>query len=251
MGTKDSDEIIEPSVNETVAHWQMNRDLYWNGLSDRTRSLCLGTLVLIWSIFTEKKFETGFLVSPNAKRALLAIAASSVFVIALDLMEYVLGLQLRRKLSGESSVLFAEFDFDRAERWTRTLKVVLGFLALIALCVTVGSILLGSVAHAQTTTDRLFGRWCGGSAYQGTYTCLDVTMPLNEVIVKIGFQGRKSYLNCGDVRVVSSPQHDVTILAKCGKAQIAAQQTSSATMRLLLRVLDTSYEGSRLLTKLP
>jgi len=46
--------------------------------------LCLGTLVVIWGIFSQKKSDGGLSISPHSKLALLTIALFAVIVLALQ-----------------------------------------------------------------------------------------------------------------------------------------------------------------------
>jgi len=77
-------------------------DVYWKGISDRIRTLCLGALVLVWGVFSQKREETGLLVTVPEKELLLAAAALAVIVIAFDFAEYLFGVQLQANPCGRN-----------------------------------------------------------------------------------------------------------------------------------------------------
>ena len=92
---------MESDASETLASLKKDRDAYLNGLSDRTRALCLGTLALIWGIFSQKQSDHGFGVSRPWKIVLLGIGFSAIVVLVLDFGEYGCAYQHRRRLAGE------------------------------------------------------------------------------------------------------------------------------------------------------
>jgi len=69
---------------------ERRRDFFRSGLSDRSRTMSLGALVLIWGVFTEKSGE-GIKLTPDLKRALFVVAIGAVLVLMLDFVEYVAG----------------------------------------------------------------------------------------------------------------------------------------------------------------
>lgn len=228
----DADEILRES--------EKKRDAYWDGLSDRTRTLCLGTLALIWGIFDQKKSADGLDVSRHSKIALLTIGLSAILVLVLDFGEYVFGFEYRRKLAGEE--VRGDIDFRSWESRIRLLKIVLGALTLIALCIVLACV-LSTTAFAQAEHGKLYlGTWCGGDKTQGKYTCLMVAAPEDEYLVKLAYQGRQGWLDCEELQFGNAE-----LYAHCGRAWITASVPQNWSLQLKLQIGD--WEDTRELTK--
>jgi hypothetical protein len=192
------------------------RDKYWEGISERTRALCLGTLVLIWGIFSQKKGDATIFFSPRAKLFLLAIAGISVLVLGFDFLEYLASFQHHRRASGEV-IRFESFPYERGEKIMRIAKIVLGIIALVGVCGIIGYALMGTVNAATLQNNHeLFGTWCGGDKRKGEYVCVQISRPYQQLEMKLGFQGRDGWLSCHRLRF----EGDETLSGVCGLAAV-------------------------------
>ncbi len=220
------------------------RDKYWEGISERTRTLCLGTLVVIWGVFSQKTNETGLSFDAYARSALLKIAACAVVVLGLDFAEYLAAFQYRRQLSGDR-VFGRKFRYQSLEKVMRFSKVVLGLITLVALCVVIGRVLSVPV-HAQgTSADRFYGTWCGGDRQQGTWGCLKVTNPQGELVVEFTYQGIDYWITCDQVEI---PQ-DTILNAVCGNA--ATENAWQNPNLIEMHITVGNYEDTRDLLRVP
>jgi hypothetical protein len=113
---------------------RIQKEKYWKGVSDRTRTLSLGALVLIWGIFSQKVGESELKFDATSKSYLLGIALCAVVVLALDFFEYLAAYRYRRQQAGEE-VRFKRFPYHGVEETMRVLKVALAIFALLALCI--------------------------------------------------------------------------------------------------------------------
>jgi len=154
------------------AFWIERRDKFLAGVSDRIRSMSLGSLVLIWSLFTGEHTHVLDL-SKATKISLLAIALSTVIVLALDLLEFSSGYQASRQILGETKRM-KKFPHKTVREKTLFVKQLLSAANLLMLIMVLGYLLAGSIVHAQGAggmTDY-YGRWCNGNTNTGTVTVL-------------------------------------------------------------------------------
>jgi hypothetical protein len=223
------------------------KDKYWEGISDRTRTLCLGTLVLIWGILSQKVGESGLTYAAHTKSDLLKIAACAVIVLALDYIEYLAAFGYRCQQGGEK-IPFKRFRYDLVERTARIAKVALGAVALVALCMVLSGVV--SIVHAAENADpdKFFGTWCGGDWNEGKYSCLRVTRPQGYVVVEFNFQGHDDWINCEGI---SLPTENI-LQAVCGRAETQSvwQNDSRVAMHLSIEHDDGRvYEDDRSLVR--
>jgi hypothetical protein len=210
-------------------------------ISERTRTLCLGALVTIWGILSQKKGESPFNPNGGQRRVLIAIALCAVIVLALDFVEYLAAFQRIQKLAGTSKVFMEGLDYEWWEKGMRRAKLVLGALTLLALCVTVGYIILTPVGtvHAQSSPETAFlGTWCGGMVLQGTYSCLDVkALSLMEsgadgarLKIRYSFQTHP-WIPCQRARTTQA-----RLTTECGKGAITVDRVSTGVVQLTIVV---------------
>src|SRR5438552_10618793 len=216
------------------------------GISDRTRSLCLGALVVIWGILSQKKGESPFNPTLGERRVLLGIALSVVIVLALDFMEYLAAFQRTQKLGGMRNICFRNLDYDWWEGRFRRTKLILGALTLIVLCVTIGYMLLTPVetVHAQTSPESAYlGTWCGGVVLEGTYSCVEIRgLSIMEsgtggarVKVRYSFQSHP-WMTCTVIQV-----DQVRLTAQCGRGKIRTHRVSKELMQFAIIVAGQSF----------
>jgi hypothetical protein len=157
-------ECMSEVRKEEFAYWAKRRDDYFAGLSERIRTMSLGTLVVIWGLFSsDKSALTGTLTKPF-KVALLAIALSSVIVLTIDLLEHIFGYQEGRQRT-EKCKMKPDLDYKRLKRRASLAKQILGCATLVAFIAALGAILFTAVVHAAPVEDmnNYYGRWCGGN----------------------------------------------------------------------------------------
>jgi hypothetical protein len=186
-------------ANAVIKDLDAKTEKYWDGISERTRALCLGSLVLIWGIFSQKKGDVVIAFSFRQKLALLSIALMSVVVIGCDLLEYLAAFQYHRRAGG-TKVIFNSLHYAQWERAMRFMKIAIGLLALIAICLIVGSALVSKL-HAQglQNHNQFRGTWCGGDRNAGQYICLQITNPEGRVEMALSWQGRAGTLGYHDI----------------------------------------------------
>jgi hypothetical protein len=173
----------------------VRRDLYRNGLSDRTRTMCVGALVLIWGLLTQKQDEINL--SAMDRRSLMRVAVTVVVVLGLDLAEYVMGYFAALPLDMEPSEKATPWrrlrNFVLNIKWVRwtlmrvatplafesmrkillAVKLSVGGAALVCLCFILLRI---APVQAQTRDGEEFrGDWCYGPS--GEYVCLTIVRP--------------------------------------------------------------------------
>jgi hypothetical protein len=176
------------SARETIEKWQHERDAYLNKLGDRTRTFCLGTVVLVWGIFSEKGDKIDIVHSRRSKGALLCIALSAVVVVALELVECAWAYLYRRKLAGEP--VWKGIKFDKWEATVRFLRIGLGALTVLALCVVLACLVAKS-AFGQALNQYPFpGDWCGtDNGNVSSSTCVDISNAASPVTISINLNG--------------------------------------------------------------
>lgn len=211
---------MELNASETLAARRKERDAYLGGLSDRTRTLCLGALALIWGIFSQKKGDQGIDVSRPWKISLLTVGLAAIVVLVFDFLEYACAYQYRRKLAGE--VIRGKFRYGSWEARMRASKIWLGAIALAALCLILVCILAKSVFAEGSPPYPYFGKWCGGPPE--SYTCLSVSQPQGTLLVKISFRD-VDYIPCGDAH----EEDNEKLVAECGVAEISASPVEDDT----------------------
>src|ERR1700722_1018732 len=77
-------------------YWRRKRDVFLDAISDRVRTMSIGTLVLVWGLFTGKE-QNAFHFGARSEIALLGVAIGAVLVLILDLVEHSTGYQAARQ----------------------------------------------------------------------------------------------------------------------------------------------------------
>lgn len=185
------------------------KDEYAKGISDRTRTLSLGALVLIWGIFSQKAGDSDLKFDPHSKADLLIVAACAVIVLAFDFFEYIAAYEYRRQQAGEK-VWFKRFPYHAVERFMRVSKVTLAVFALLALCAVLWHTLSvpPRTVHADSGVEsKFFGTWCGGDPNR-RYLCLRVRQPRDQVLVELSSDDERDWIGCVNVTFKSDVELD-------------------------------------------
>ena len=187
-----------------------------NALSERTRTLCLGALALIWGIFVEKKDDKGLNTPLLWKRVLVGIGLSLIIVLICDFLEYISAFQFHRKQAGEK--VWNKPDYYAWESRMRFVKLALAAVALIALCVALFGI-LATPLFGNAREYPYYGTWCGGNSEYGQSTKLQVAeSAASGLDVKLALAGDAEWVDC---TVLGSDEHN-HLKATCGRASINA-----------------------------
>lgn len=179
--------------SQILAKRHAERDAFLDKLSNRTRTLCLGTVVLIWGIFTEKDDKLGIVLSHSSRVALVCIAFSAIVVLTLEFAEYVCGFQYRRRLAGEK--VWWGLKFNKWETRMRYARIGLGAITLAALCGVLLWILSPLVFADERPTYPYTGTWCG----HDIFTCFHESGTTSNAEAKIAFNNDDGWLDCGPI----------------------------------------------------
>jgi hypothetical protein len=179
------------------------RELYLNGISERTRSLCLGALILIWGLFTQKVGEGMLNVRHWQRIALAIVGIGAIVVLTFDMAEFWFGFRLYDRLTPDDPKPKQETDRNREQReqhnasrkppdyyhkWRNAAmkaKLLTGSLTLLALCMLLITIVFGSIARGDENDGpaNFEGLWCHALS---PYTCLEITaFPSDYLTVKL------------------------------------------------------------------
>lgn len=191
---------MEENASATLARRKKERDDYLNALSDRTRTLCLGTVVLLWGILTQKDSDHGLAVTRPWKIALLVIGFSAIVVLVLDFGEYACAYEHRRRLGGEGEEVSEKYG--NWEVRMRFSKIYLGAITLVALCLVLFAILTTTL-FAQVTVNAypFLGKWCGGK--DDKFTCLSIKRPTYKLEMQLSFKDMPT-IDCDEIKEESS-----------------------------------------------
>jgi hypothetical protein len=140
-----------------------------------------------------------------------------------------------------SGAQFAHADFIVA-KFSETIEFISAEFAQVA-----NFVLLVTV-HAQTNRGgKFFGTWCGGDKEAGTWSCLSVTNPESEIVVKFSFQGKDGWITCEEAEFST----EELLNAVCGRAitQTVWQSSALLEMHLTIQKSEALYEDTRLLYK--
>ena len=211
-------------ANETLEQSRSDREKYFNALSDRTRTLCLGALALIWGILIQKSPEHGIHTTHVTKVFLFVIGFLAIFVLVLDFGEYAFAFLYRRQLAkGESSR-----SYDHWEDYVRISKISVGGLTLLSLVAVLACLLLGSL-KAQGQEFSQLGKWCGD--HETKFTCVYLLRPLGNLSVQVSVVGYEGLIPCETVSESTN-----TIEATCEKT--STETGSGIKVTLYLEVTD-------------
>lgn len=127
------------------ASWKKKASEYLDIANERTRTMALGVIVVVWGIFTGKEAEE-LVLSPKMKTLLLWIAVGAVIALACELAEYFLGFLEARKYSVGHST--SGGVLNKLHLGTTSLKYFAGILAVALLVFSLVRITVDSVAQA-------------------------------------------------------------------------------------------------------
>lgn len=188
------------------------RELYLNGVSERTRSLCLGALILVWGLFTQKAGEGMLNVRHWQSIALAIVGVGAIVVLTFDMAEFWFGFRLYDGLTPHDPKPKQETDrntrppdYQKRRDVAMKAKLLTGSVTLLTLCMLLITIVFGSIARADenATLASFEGLWC--DAQSGPYTCLEVTVyPSDAFFVRLSIDDdRWGTADCNDQSVVS------------------------------------------------
>jgi len=218
------------NADSTLVELKKQRDFYRDGLSERARTLCLGSVALIWGILTKGKANDSVIVTRTFQFALLGIGLALIIVLMLDFGEYFCAFGYRRQLAGDDEVSQTR-NYEKWESNMRSIKIGLGAVALLALCLALAGILVTPLfAQIATLAYPYTGKWCGGNPGLMEYTCVQISKEGSETIVHLSYQGREDPILCSSV-ILKAP----TVEATCGR-EFLVVSPSQASRRLPLAV---------------
>jgi hypothetical protein len=210
------------------------RQYYLDGLSDRVRTMCLGSLVLIWGLLTQQE-TIRLQISATQDRGLLWVAFAAVAVLALDILEYVFGY--KEYVKDADGLEPQASRYKRRKDKTVASKLIVGSVALIGLLVVLLSLVTGS-ARAQTVTPAemaFHGFWCGGNANLHQSTCLAVQQPVKKLYVELEFEQVK--MTCVEPDAYTTTREnkeEIHLAAKCDGIGIDAKLLDEDDLELTL-----------------
>jgi hypothetical protein len=216
------------------------------GVSERTRTFCLGALALIWGIFSEKKGEGSLNASLFWKRILLGTGIALVVVLVADFLEFVAGFQELRVQAGE--ITADKGDYAKWQRRLRVVKLSIAALALAALLIALLSI-LATPLFASATEYPYTGSWCGGETTYGLYTQLRIGQSAADgLAVQLALQNDTTFVDCSEI----SERDDNHLVAKCGHASIDVGTYNNEDSRIQVDVsFDNQPPSGRILAQCP
>jgi hypothetical protein len=219
---------------------------YLNGLSDRTRTLCLGTLVLIWGLLTQTGGDHSLDISKALRISLLTVGLLSIFVLVCDFLEFTFGYRKSREQAGGEEMNASTLNYQDWEDGFRKWKIRLGIVALIALCFVLSLVLVHPLFAQELPEYPYYGKWCGGPDYG--YTCLFVSKPTQWLVVDVSFAN--DVISCENIRTGAGQ----TLVAECdsplpiGDMSITVSPGPKRTAVLLI-LKGAGWSDKRLLIK--
>lgn len=126
------------------------------------------------------------------------LALLVIFVLSLDIIEYLIGLQAYRELAGD--VIGSRRNYFRLRDSVLSTKLWVGFVTLLGICLILGLILTNTPVHAQGNAAGFEGNWCGRDPVEH-YICFDVSTDEHLVLQsKLSFEGAERPLQCENTR---------------------------------------------------
>ncbi len=171
------------------------------GASERVRAMCLGTLILIWGIFSQKT-DSRMVHSPALQHWLLVVALAAVIVLGLDVLEFLLAYQDSRETLGQiSRPKLINLSYDHLQMICLKAKLLIGSGTLATLCVVLFCLLTAQQGKAQQHSTDVLGQWCGGDYQSGQHICLNIASPGGtSLTVQYNLQGSANWDDCTDVK---------------------------------------------------
>ena len=155
-------------LERTDRYWKSEMRKWLDTLSERVRTLVIGTLAVIWGLFTGE--GKGIIhLRRGSTLALFGIACAAVVVLTLDFVEYVMGYNEAIQRTSDIKSVSPTFDFATWKRRVLEVKMGLGVITLIALVISLITIFSVSL-WGQDYSMR--GKWCGKNANQDPYSYL-------------------------------------------------------------------------------
>jgi hypothetical protein len=191
-----------------VVKYKQRRDKSLAEASRRTRALCIGALILIWGLFSDKA-DVRLSPSPQLLHWLLGIALAAVVVLALDVAENLFGYQDSRKALGEN-VRPKQFRYNEAQTVCVRAKLLIGGSALFALCAVLFLMVLTTPARAASLTPQQNippGQWCGGIADKNEFICLKIDASADKIYYNA--QGQQDWTDCTDSKIDGDHLHAI------------------------------------------
>jgi hypothetical protein len=178
--------------------WEAKGHQYLDALSDKIRTMSLGTLAFVWALLTAES-ATVIKATDSQQKALMWIAAGGIAMLAVDLLEYVAAYCRTRQLNGHGFPIKCSLS---PVRWTLLgLKLVSGTATVVGLVIVLSLMLSTKPIEASAdNAGQLIGAWCGDREDYGTPqpTFLEISASFGKLGAKIGGE-RNSATNCQSV----------------------------------------------------
>lgn len=203
-------------ADAAIARYKLKRDASFAAVSDRTRSMCVGALVLIWGVFSENG-NAKLPLSHERTDWLLAVGLGAVIVLALDVMEFLFAYQSSRQALGENKMKPKDFPYERCQKACLAAKLLIGAGTLATLCVVLLVLMLTRPLKAQDAAapaDIFYGEWCGGDANASQFVCLSIGAPYGSLYVQYNERGEEKWTVCENPAI-----HGATLEVTCREIQ--------------------------------
>jgi hypothetical protein len=192
-------------------------------MDERMKSMALGSLVLIWGVFTGEEHKV-ITLTDGLKTGFLIVTTGAIVVLVLDYVESLMGyFAARQRIPGQK---VKPMNYRGWERRTKVGKHLIGCLTLLVLlCLLFEALWRGSgptEVHAQTNSpmSQFLGHWCGNDTNGNNFMVLDVYDQPEEAI----YSNRGSSQEACDI---SHPKSDVLELLCGNHFYIRAQRQDS------------------------
>jgi hypothetical protein len=179
------------------ARYKLGRDASLAAVSDRTRTMCVGALVLIWGVFSEKG-DVKLSLSPRRTDWLLAVGLGAIIVLALDVVEFLFAYQSSRQALEGEHMKPKDFPYERCQKACLGAKLFIGAGTLVTLCVVLLLVLTRPVKAQDSSmpADNFYGEWCGGDANASQFICLSIGAPYGSLYVQYNESGEENWTVC-------------------------------------------------------
>ena len=144
MATKRRKRRAYSSTHLTLEELDKQLDAYSDRISTQLRTLNLGILGIVW-LFLVKQQDVEKIAMKIPEKGLICIALGCIFVLCLDLLQYVFGERTvdeafeRAEQSASKTAAYHPDTFDyRAQLWCYTLKRIITGINAVALVVLIG-----------------------------------------------------------------------------------------------------------------
>jgi|ERR1700691_559589 len=235
----------DADAHDTRLHFMRARDAQIAALSNRTRTLCLGGLVVIWELLVKHE-NNSLQLHALEKTCCLICALLIVLVLALDISEYLISLQAYRELAGDVNA--SRLDLFGIQHRLIGVKLSVGLITLLGVCAVLGYVLSEVPVHAQTTDEVLLGKWCGrenDNKNQNGYACIEITRLTEQLYIRLSFdQEEHDWHPCEAIEYnrLENPKH---LEAKCEDRWITNSNLNGARLDTTITDNETTDEAKK------